>query len=40
MNEDCSPNVIMVIGSRRMEWAEHVALWEREDAGQGFGGES
>jgi len=25
MNEDCSPNVIRVIRSRRMEWAAHVA---------------
>ena len=25
----CSPNIVRVIKSRRVRWAEHVALWGR-----------
>jgi hypothetical protein len=38
---NCLPNVIQVIKSRRMRWAEHVACMGRQERYiQGFGGET
>jgi len=41
LNDLYSPNIVRVIKSRRMRWAEHVArMGEEERRIQGFGGET
>jgi hypothetical protein len=35
-----SPNIVRMIKSRRMRWAEHVAVWGGERLIQGYGGET
>jgi len=36
----CSPNIVLMIKSRRMRWAAHVDYGGQERRIQGFGGEN
>jgi hypothetical protein len=36
----CSPNIVLMIKSRRMRWAAHVEYGGQERRIQGFGGEN
>jgi hypothetical protein len=36
----CSPNIVRVIKSRRMRWANHVARMGKGEGYRGFGGET